>query len=395
MTDAGNPGDWEDRLAAHWGELDHQPEAAWLAGIDALLAERPAGDAIACFERGCAQDSTGHPAEAVPLYRAALAAGLTGLRRRRATIQLASSLRNLGQPQAAVDLLQAERSAPPDELDDAVLAFLGLALAELGREREALALSLGALSRHLPRYNRSLARYARALRPRAAETATGYDALAPAYALHLADELDHKPFDRDWLVALAARLPAGQPVLDIGCGPGHVGRFLRAQGLDVLGLDLSPRMIDEARRLQPDAAFSVGDARALPFAEGALGAIVAMYSIIHLDADELVDVLAEWHRALQPGGVLALAFHVGRQTVRVTELWGVPAALDFSYFETGFVTAALAQAGFRVLSTTERDPYPPPVEAQTQRAYLVAHRPEPTPPLSASAPTGCPPTPPS
>lgn len=156
---------WELRLAELWRTLDYADPAVFLAQIDALTAELTGATthAVALFERGCAKDSTGHPDDAVPLYRAALTAGLNGIRRRRATIQLSSSLRNLGQALAAHDLLAAELSAPSDELDDAVRAFLALVLADLGREREALTLSLQALSKHLPRYNRSLFRYAASL----------------------------------------------------------------------------------------------------------------------------------------------------------------------------------------------------------------------------------------
>ncbi|WP_053161278.1 tetratricopeptide repeat protein [Streptomyces caatingaensis] len=118
-----------------------------------------------------AHDSTGQPGAAAPLYRQALAAGLTGHRRRRAVIQRASTLRNLGRPDESIALLTAERALDPSSLDeatadlaDAVDAFLALALADTGREREATALALNALSHHLPRYNRSLARYAEALR---------------------------------------------------------------------------------------------------------------------------------------------------------------------------------------------------------------------------------------
>ena len=133
--------------------------------MDALSLELSPQSAVGLFERASAQDSTGHPDLAVPLYRAALNAGLTGLRRRRATIQLASSLRNLGSPQETVELLSAEMGTASDELGGAVDAFLALALADLGREREALAISLTALSRYLPRYNRSLARYASEIAP--------------------------------------------------------------------------------------------------------------------------------------------------------------------------------------------------------------------------------------
>ncbi|XVJ79352.1 tetratricopeptide repeat protein [Streptomyces sp. JH002] len=97
-------------------------------------------------------------------YRRALATGrLPGERRRRAVIQLASSLRNLGHPQEAVDLLTAELAAGSDHLDDAVRATLALALTGVGREREAVSVALTALAPHLPRYQRSMAAYARLL----------------------------------------------------------------------------------------------------------------------------------------------------------------------------------------------------------------------------------------
>jgi ketosteroid isomerase-like protein len=161
-TGGGDPDDWERRLAAAWAAQDDLDEATFLARIDRLAAEAPT-DAVAAFERAGARDSTGHTDLAVPLYRQALDRGLTGPRRRQAVIQMASSLRALGQPEEAVSLLTAELAADSDPLDDAVRAFLALALADTGREREALSLALGALAGHLPRYRRSLRAYARLL----------------------------------------------------------------------------------------------------------------------------------------------------------------------------------------------------------------------------------------
>jgi len=155
--------DWEERLEALWRTFDDHDEATFRAKLDALAAERPAGDAIALFERAGAFDSTGVEKEAAPLYRQALAAGLPGDRRRRAIIQLASTLRNLGQLEESVALLRSERERPSDAMDDCVAAFLALSLADTGREREALSLALAALARHLPRYNHSLAYYAKDL----------------------------------------------------------------------------------------------------------------------------------------------------------------------------------------------------------------------------------------
>jgi tetratricopeptide (TPR) repeat protein len=154
---------WEQRIADLWAAIDDYGADDFVARIESLAAELPRDSAIAFFERGCAQDSTGHPDRAVPLYQAALDRGLTGMRRRRAVIQMASSLRNLGNAEKAVALLTAELGEPSDELDGAVKAFLALALFDAGREREAVAHSLTALAHYLPRYNRSLARYAREL----------------------------------------------------------------------------------------------------------------------------------------------------------------------------------------------------------------------------------------
>jgi tetratricopeptide (TPR) repeat protein len=155
--------DWERRASELWAAIDAYDEDQFLRRIEALVGELPPGSAIGLFERGAAFDSTGHPDRAVALYAAALEAGLEGERRRRAVIQMASSLRNLGDPEEALRLLTAEAEAGSDALDGAVATFRALALADLGREREALAVALTALSTYLPRYNRSVARYAQAL----------------------------------------------------------------------------------------------------------------------------------------------------------------------------------------------------------------------------------------
>lgn len=154
---------WEKRVAEAWASIDEHVEADFRALIDGLVAELPEGSAVGLFERGAALDSTGHCDKAVPLYQEALDQGLTGERRRRAVIQMSSSLRNLGRPEESVKLLSEEMGAGSDHLDDAVRGFLALALVDVGREREAVSLALRALAPHLPRYQRSLANYGRLL----------------------------------------------------------------------------------------------------------------------------------------------------------------------------------------------------------------------------------------
>ncbi len=152
--------EWENRLADLWASIDDIAEEEFVARMEALVGELASGSAVAAFERASSLDSTGHSNLAVPLYQEALDLGLTDERRRRAVIQMASSLRSIGRAQESVALLSAERDAGSDELDDAVVAFLALALVDVGREREAVSLALSALSGHLTRYQRSLANYA-------------------------------------------------------------------------------------------------------------------------------------------------------------------------------------------------------------------------------------------
>src|SRR4051812_50166732 len=114
-VDAG----WERRSAELWEQLDDLAPEEFRARIDALAAELDDDDPVGLFERGCANDSTGRPDVAAPLYRAALAGGLDGIRRRRAVIQMSSSLRNLGEAAQAVPLLRPQRERGSAELHDA------------------------------------------------------------------------------------------------------------------------------------------------------------------------------------------------------------------------------------------------------------------------------------
>jgi len=161
MTDSS----WEHRVDSAWATFDERTDGENRALIDALAAELPDGAAEASFERACVFDSTGASDLAVPLYRDALQRGLGPERRRRAVIQLASSLRNIGGAAEGVGLLENELAAASDDLDDAVRAFLALMLTDVGRDREAVSHALLALAGHLPRYERSLAASARDLVP--------------------------------------------------------------------------------------------------------------------------------------------------------------------------------------------------------------------------------------
>lgn len=103
--------EWEQRVADLWTSIDELGEEEFLARMETLVAELPADSAAAAFERASALDSTGHSERAIPFYRQALERGLDDGRRRRAVIQMASSLRSIGRAAESVALLTAERDA--------------------------------------------------------------------------------------------------------------------------------------------------------------------------------------------------------------------------------------------------------------------------------------------
>ena len=212
------------------------------------------------------------------------------------------------------------------------------------------------------------------------EVRRSYDAVAREYRLRLAAELEHKPFDIRWLRDFAARVGTGVPVLEVGCGDGHIAAFLAAEGIDVQGLDLSPGMVAVANESNPSLRFSVGDVRSLTLPSASLSGLVSFYSIVNLDIDDCRAAFRSMHRCLERGGIATLAFHTfdlerGAPVRRMERWWDTDASLDFYFHSLEVVTSALEAAGFEIVRAETRPPYAPDVEAQTTRGYVLARKP--------------------
>lgn len=199
-----------------------------------------------------------------------------------------------------------------------------------------------------------------------------YDRIADEYARRIYDELRHKPFDKEILNRFVARVAERGEVCDMGCGPGQIARYLHERGAKVFGIDISPRMVEEARRLNPDIRFEVGDMMGLPLNDSVLAGITAFYAIVNIDPGALPLVFREMNRVLRPGGLLLLAFHIGEEILHEEELWGRPISMDFFLFQTAAIRDLLENAGFLVQEVVEREPYSPDVEYQSRRAYVFA-----------------------
>jgi SAM-dependent methyltransferase len=200
-----------------------------------------------------------------------------------------------------------------------------------------------------------------------------YDRLAKEYANRLFHELEHKPLDRELLDRFAEQTRGRGEVCDLGCGPGHVARYLRDANVSVFGLDLSPGMLEEACRLNSDIPFREGNMLSLDIPTGTLAGIAAFYAIVNIPKELLKFVFQEMARVLKPDGLLLIAFHVGNDVVCPEELWGVPIKMSFFFFETAHIRQDVEMAGLTVHEVIEREPYPE-VEYPSRRAYILARK---------------------
>jgi SAM-dependent methyltransferase len=181
-----------------------------------------------------------------------------------------------------------------------------------------------------------------------ADTRTSYDTVATSYADVVRDALTRDPYLRGTLAMFAGMVDGG-PVADMGCGPGHVTAHLHELGVDAFGVDLSPGMVEVARRDHPGLRFEVGSMTDLDLPDASLAGLLAWWSLIHVP-DELVPaVFGQFRRVLRPGGPVLLGFHVGDESRLKTEGYGGhPMKVQVYRRQPGQVAGWLRDAGFTV-----------------------------------------------
>ncbi|GAA5199356.1 class I SAM-dependent methyltransferase [Rugosimonospora acidiphila] len=156
------------------------------------------------------------------------------------------------------------------------------------------------------------------------DTRSSYDTVAESYADQLRDLLAGAPYERAALALFAELVDTagGGPVADVGCGTGRITAHLSGLGVDAFGIDLSPGMIEVARRDHPGLRFEVGSMTDLDLPDGHVAGLVAWYSLIHVPDDGLGTVLAHFRRVLRPAGPLLVSFHVGDESRLKTQGYG-------------------------------------------------------------------------
>jgi len=199
-----------------------------------------------------------------------------------------------------------------------------------------------------------------------------YDAVAEEYDATFGDDLQHLPFDRQFLDDFAALAPKGRPVVEVGCGPGQASAYLADRGVEMIGVDLAPRMLQVARRRHPHVRVVAGDVRRLPLRAGSCAGVVAFYSLPFVKREQLPLAVAELRRVLPAGGMLGLAVHLGQGEVYGADQWlgHEVEPIAMTLFEEGEIADALDRASFRPDETRQREPLPH--ERQGPRIYVLA-----------------------
>jgi SAM-dependent methyltransferase len=191
-----------------------------------------------------------------------------------------------------------------------------------------------------------------------------YDRVADNYVELGMGDLGPYPWFRAALATFAEATGGLGPVLDVGCGPGTVTAHLARLGLDVSGVDLSPRMIEHARRRHPGLRFAVASATALDLAPASLGGVLGWWSLFNLPRETLPDVLSAFAEALVPGGLALIGTHVGDGDVVRTEAYGgVPVSWTTHLWRPEHLAKLLADAGLEVTAEL-RIPESPPLRPQ-------------------------------
>ena len=190
-------------------------------------------------------------------------------------------------------------------------------------------------------------------------TRDNYDQVAGQYTEYVLEVFPTDRVDRA-MIGLFADLVVDQDnreVADIGCGPGHISDFLARRGVSVRGIDLSPTMIELARRARPDLRFEVGSLLELAIPDGTLGGVLAHYSIIHTPPDRVPAAFAEFSRVLAPGGYLLVSFQTGDDSLHGWSEFDHKVAPAYRWSLTG-MAEFLAPAGLVEVARLRGEPGP-------------------------------------
>ncbi len=112
--------------------------------------------------------------------------------------------------------------------------------------------------------------------------------------------------DIDAAFNLLGESDAKRNILEIGCGDGRDAEVILEHHCNYVGFDISKELIKIAKQHVPDGKFEIGDARTYKYSSGH-DIVFAFASLLHLDKQELQNVIRSVHESLKPGGVFYIS----------------------------------------------------------------------------------------
>ena len=201
-----------------------------------------------------------------------------------------------------------------------------------------------------------------------------YDIVAKDYSETFSGELEKKPKDQEILRRFSIEIGDNTPVWDIGCGPGQTTIYLKNLGMEISGLDISDKILEQARINYPEIHFRKGNLLKLEFENDSIAGIVAFYAIVHFTEEQVGIAFREVFRVLKPAGIFLFTYHIGEETIHVEEYLGKKVDIELRLFKTDFIITCLKSCGFKIIDIIYREPYPE-LEYETRRAYVFATKP--------------------
>ena len=205
------------------------------------------------------------------------------------------------------------------------------------------------------------------------KTRQAYNLAAERYHGLFHNEMNEKEYDRKLLDSFAGRFHKNSLICDAGCGPsGHIGRYVFDKGIQVVGVDISDKCVELARRYNPKMRFERGDIGNLAFDDGSFDGIISYYSIIDTPKRYVGRIFRGFHRVLKPGGNLLVAVKAGTTEGYMKDLLGIETEIYFTLFTEKEITRFFEKAGFLLEFIERRNPYD--FEIRNERIFAIGKK---------------------
>ncbi|UCE65634.1 MAG: methyltransferase domain-containing protein [Candidatus Zixiibacteriota bacterium] len=169
----------------------------------------------------------------------------------------------------------------------------------------------------------------------------GYDKLAELYAT------EREKFD-NWaeVKAFTSKLPEAARVLDAGSGTGTpIAEFLVRSGFEVVGIDISPAMVETARKNIPGTTFLQMDMTRLDFPPASFDGVISTYAIIHVPRETHAGLFESFYRVLKSGGTMLVSV-ASWEWEEFADYMGVD--MFWSHYDSDRNESLITAAGFEI-----------------------------------------------